>query len=422
LNAVWPLARQCSFYREIIKDFPSIDFESLSSFPITKKNDLRHDPEAFCPGKNFPDYVQFSGGKSGLPAMLLSSANWVPEAYERFEQSAPPGVARPILLKSEGASQGSAPIIPGKVGAISVAFRSRQNYQVASALIRRKYQFQGFADHVSIITLPLPTIKKLIHFESENGCSYENVNITKVYSFGFFLSRKWRSKIESFWNSELVNVYGITELRAAHAGSCRNCGFLHFDDKVIAEVVDTVTSEQISHGIGRLLLTTLAANNYVSPILIRYDTDDIVEIGPYCAVAGEAGINPRGKASDLLAEYASSAPRLELTPADVIEQLDTDPMVARVEPVRVAGITSNNDDASPKWNWKLDRIGDRLCVKVLVEVKFAPNLYPEHRDAWRFPIERELKNIIASRSTSDVVGVELHCVGPGKLGENTIIF
>jgi hypothetical protein len=422
LRAVWPLAKQCSFYKDSTEGFRSIDFGSLSNFPITTKNDLRRHPEAFCPKNTFPDYVQFSGGKSGSPAVLFSSADWIPEAYERFDQSARSGLPRPILLKSEGASQGSAPLAPGKVGAISLAFRSRENYKVAAELIRRKYTFQGFEDHISLLTLPLPTIKKLIHFNVENDCDLENAMITTVYCFGFFLSRKWRDKIESFWNCEVVNVYGITELRAAHAVSCRECGFLHFDDKVVAEVVDVRSSKRISAGIGRLLLTTLASNYYVSPVLIRYDTDDIVEIGPFCRAGGESGISVRGRASHLLTEHPSGCSWLVLTPADVLEQLDADPVVARVEPSRVAGITSNSDDAPPKWNWKLERNGTHLCVKLFVELKFSPNLFPEYRDNWRCTITKELLKIIASRAPNDTVDVDVHCCGPGLLEESSIIF
>ena len=421
LSTVWPIARQCSFYREAIGDFSSITFGRLADFPITTKADLRENPEGFCPGNKFPDYIQLSGGKSGPPAILFSDATWTSEVYSQFERSAVPDTPRPIMLKASGGSQGTAPLIPGKVGAIEIPFRTRQNYQLAIDLIQRKYAFDGFKDHVSTLLLPLPLIKKLIHFLLENRYDCGDWNISKVFSFSHFLSRKWRSRIESFWNCELIDVYGITEVRASRAASCSRCGFFHFNDKIIFEVVDVATNRRINSGRGKLLLTTLSNTPFISPVLIRYDTDDIVEIGPQCEIFGESGIRPIGKRRDFLSEGPAST-MLELAPADVLEELDTDPSVARTEPIRFAEVTSNNDDAAPKWNWKLGRAGTKPSLNLFVELKFDPDLFPEAYSVWKSQKEERLRNAVAARSRAGAIELEVTGVAQGKLADKCVIF
>ena len=94
---------------------------------------------------------------------------------------------------------------------------------------------------------------------------------------GGFMSRSRRELIESIWNAECFNLFGMSEMFGPIAAECRQRYGLHFfDDYLMIELVDPDTSEPVQPGKpGVAVYTTLWEKGFP---LLRYWTDDYIAI------------------------------------------------------------------------------------------------------------------------------------------------
>lgn len=84
-----------------------------------------------------------------------------------------------------------------------------------------------------------------------------------------------RQAIESIWNAELYDFYGISDIFGACAGMCSERNGLHIaEDHLLVEVLDTASGEPVPDGEkGEMVLTTL--QKQARP-MIRFRTGDVV--------------------------------------------------------------------------------------------------------------------------------------------------
>lgn len=84
-----------------------------------------------------------------------------------------------------------------------------------------------------------------------------------------------RQAIESIWNAELYDFYGISDIFGACAGMCGERNGLHIaEDHLLVEVIDPVTGAAVPDGEkGEMVLTTL--QKQARP-MIRFRTGDII--------------------------------------------------------------------------------------------------------------------------------------------------
>jgi phenylacetate-CoA ligase len=84
-----------------------------------------------------------------------------------------------------------------------------------------------------------------------------------------------RAAIESIWNAELYDFYGISDIYGACAGMCSERSGLHLvEDDILLEVLDPSTGEPVPDGEkGEMVLTTLTKR---ARPMIRFRTGDII--------------------------------------------------------------------------------------------------------------------------------------------------
>ena len=84
-----------------------------------------------------------------------------------------------------------------------------------------------------------------------------------------------RKAIETLWNAELYDFYGISDIFGACSGMCSEREGLHIaEDHLLVEVLDPVTGERVPDGEkGEMVLTTL--QKQARPML-RFRTGDII--------------------------------------------------------------------------------------------------------------------------------------------------
>jgi phenylacetate-coenzyme A ligase PaaK-like adenylate-forming protein len=377
LRETWEYARRHSaFYAERLPPLPveKIDFATLRLVPILTRADLQQHHEALRCSRELPAYIMFSGGTTGTPLMVYGSEWDLEQTYatyaERWSQAEGP---RPLMLSTGAGAQGGPPHVPGRCGMISVPLRSRQGYEWAWRMLTAEHRFDGYATRVTRLVLPLPAVKKLVHFMLERGHTRDELALDSVCSFSAHVSTPWRRLIEETLGAPLTDAFGFTEVPKVRAFRVPDSEFFAFhDDHTIWDVADPWDKTPLDAGIGRLLVTSLVPFSR-ERVLFRYASGDLVEIGPD-PPGEERGFRFKGRLGHSAAVEHGGRRHLAVFPTDVQELVDLDPWVARFSNRRHAGVTASEDDSFPKWRFvQAGEGGTRLTLEV--ELTSSPSLH-----------------------------------------------
>lgn len=140
-----------------------------------------------------------------------------------------------------------------------------------------------------------------------------------VVSIGEYLTDRWRGILERTWMAPVVDQFSLSEIFGG-ATQSPVCGWWHFDEYVIPEVISSRMFRPIREGTGFLVLTALYPFQEAQP-LVRYLTGDLVEVThTKSSRPGSLAIKPLGRG-----RYGIPAPNSDewlLTPASVLEVTD----------------------------------------------------------------------------------------------------
>ena len=400
LRDTWARARACSaYYRRALPDIPEqeIDFASLGEVPVSTKETFEQQHADMRTRQGMPPFMVFTGGSTGSPRVIYGTE----EIIQRQSQGAEPGTpgaSLPLTLSTGGGHHGEVPFAGGARGVLHVPLRSASNYRWAWHLLSSEFAFQGFEPRVSGLMLPLPAVKKLVHFLLEDGCDLSPLALRWVGTFAWYLSGPWRKLISRVLAAPVIDYFGFTEALGVLARECPSCGWYHYGADAIPEVVDVESRRPIETGMGSLLLTTLAPD-IQDHVLFRYEPGDLVRIGPYCEAAGESGFRPCGRLSQALYLHIDGRKQPVLPAADVQEIVDLEPLVARTRDIRFAGITESDDDDFPRWRSRVEQREDAApALSVEVALKASPALFYEAWQALQFKWRAQLLSALPELS------------------------
>jgi phenylacetate-CoA ligase len=104
-----------------------------------------------------------------------------------------------------------------------------------------------------------------------------DIGIEKLILTGEFVPPELRAQLESLWDAECFNRYGLTEAGPVAGECCAHSGGMHLlEREFVAEVINPDTAQPVADGEhGELVLTTLG--RFSRPI-IRYRTGDLVHL------------------------------------------------------------------------------------------------------------------------------------------------
>ena len=109
-----------------------------------------------------------------------------------------------------------------------------------------------------------------------------------------------RAAIESLWDAQLYDFYGISDIFGACAGMCSMRDGLHLaEDHILLEVVDPTSGEPVEDGSpGEMVLTTLRKR---ARPMIRFRTGDIIQRYPENCACGRTHVrfNVLGRRDDM---------------------------------------------------------------------------------------------------------------------------
>jgi len=420
LNETLRRARRSSpYYVEALKDvaLPLQTLGDLGRLPLLTRETVVERRWDLLAVDSIPVAVGMSGGTtaaSGGPGQpVLTFRDEVEAAASRalIEASYGEGRPRPLILHLVNLGHGYDPAaaIPG---VFQMAVDRPFHVDAVLAVLGHTFTLPGFTGRVNAMVGALRLLKALTLVTMERGLDGRDFAVHLVSSSSNHLTSRWRAILERFWEASVDETYGLSEVPGFHAARCASCGHFHFGPHALVEVLGISNDEPVEQGAGRLVATSLYPLASMQP-MIRYDTDDIVELTGACPAAGRVGFEFLGRRPDLVVAEGSEGPRVLLSPVTVHEVLDDVPDVATEQYAFARALGLRTGVGFQRWAVH-HRPGERE-VRLGVELRWSPR---EH-DAG--PLQRELRRavlaaapVLAEAVAGGEVGFEVDLYEPGS--------
>ena len=208
----------------------------------------------------------------------------------------------------------------------------------------------------------------------ERGKDARKFGVEIVGTNSFRITPTWRRLIERTFGARVVDNYSLSEL-PSFATECTQCGWHHWNlPRMATEVLHLKTGKQLKRGAGRLVCTTLLPSVSVMP-LRRYDTGDVVELGPRCKATGEDSLRFLGRVRRGVVTPSGS---FALAPSLVQDVLESSPLTERNEhPCVTLGLVKSREIGLPRWTTALEG----KVAHLRFEARFDPLVFHEEARA-----------------------------------------
>jgi phenylacetate-coenzyme A ligase PaaK-like adenylate-forming protein len=171
------------------------------------------------------------------------------------------------------------------------------HFESAARILERRISPYSAMPPFEIISGTLHMVKKLTRFLLETDRRPAELGLSRIMVFTQMLSPRWRARIEDWWEAEVDEIYGFSELRMCNSRKCRWCSLFHFPPTCIGEVLDPDGEFSVPDGpqVGTLAVTAFYPYVQLEP-RIRYCPGDVVEVaGQACPLWGEPGYAVLGR-------------------------------------------------------------------------------------------------------------------------------
>jgi hypothetical protein len=305
---------------------------------------------------------------------------WRVEDYETGGFADPDGEPSPgWVLVSVAVNHG----LPGPAGRDELQvpwLYDRNSLSMMEAMLSRP---QPDGRRVTGMRISAGALKVFTTWLLERGKDARKFGVEIIGTNSFRITPTWRRIIERTFGARVIDNYSLSEL-PGFATECTRCGWHHWNlPRMACEVLHLRTGRQIKRGVGRLVCTTLVPSVRLMP-LIRYDTGDVVELGPRCSATGEESLRFLGRVRRGLV-----TPRGDfvLAPSLVQDVLEASPLTERTDhPCVKLGLIKSRELGLPRWTvaW------ERGAAVLRFEVRFDPLVFVEQASALEAAVHRAL--------------------------------
>lgn len=284
------------WYRERADRYagPITSAEDLARLPILDRADVRADPRAFASSSEWPSSISYSSSTTGG----VGQPRWRSDAEQRELAAliaAAPADDDGITLAVHPLDQG-APAAPSSVTRrLTAGLLVPWHFEWIHQVLRDGWESPSGCVRVTTLDGFSPGLRVLTHWLLDRGIDPSTFGVRRIYGYGSIQPGHWRRRLEAVWGATYQDLYGLSEVMLSDAAQCPLCGAYHHRLPIVPEVLDLVTREPIEEGVGGLVLTELYPYAQLQ-LLVRYWTDDIVELAPPCPL-GSFGIFVRGRRS-----------------------------------------------------------------------------------------------------------------------------
>jgi hypothetical protein len=378
------VARNVPAYGYVGKYLSSIsNIRDLAVLPIVRKEEMLDRPEAFRNAQQDTLFTQTTGGTSGQQLTIYRSREELEfenefmasvfSDLEGLESGEPPDIC--ISLVPPPIHGTPAPLVySGPVLDLDL-FDEAWLARIAD-VVSAPWRFLDREPSRAVLVGMEPHLRILTTVLLEAGYDFTRSAVAAIVSTGNVISGFRKAWYEDAWGLKIQNRYSMSEI-AAGASTCGDCGRMHPDTHLVAEVVDPLTLEPVQRGIGVLVFTTLYPFVQKQP-LIRYWSGDVAEVHAGECAMDDLGFDFKGRLTHCLIAPGGQRARPVLLGTDVLEIVDPIPDVARsTKFARLPGVRDATMLGSPKCRIQFGSAGRQSPVEVDIELRYSPVAYPE---------------------------------------------
>jgi phenylacetate-coenzyme A ligase PaaK-like adenylate-forming protein len=280
-------ARETEYYRAVVDragiDLARMRYADLARFPLTPKEHLRDDPDAFIPRTAKPALRATTTGTTGWP----TSVHFSEREYNTIVAFAAMSFMNQNLIEPEDIVQvniNSRALI-GVSTVTGACARIGAAAYVAGAvsiphtlkLLTERRRLPGKRPRVSIMTTYPSYLGELVEYGLEHGYGPADFGLRRIWAGGEVVTAGLKARVrELFGDVDMRENYGMTEL-VPFGGTLCSQGHLHYEPSGgLLEVESLERPGPARPGEPGTVVATPLAPYRETTLLLRYNTEDVV--------------------------------------------------------------------------------------------------------------------------------------------------
>jgi phenylacetate-coenzyme A ligase PaaK-like adenylate-forming protein len=286
-------ARETRYYASVFEragvDPKRMTFEDIARFPLTLKDHLRDDPDAFVRRGAKPSIRATTTGTTGWPTSVYFSDREVKTLVALAAMSfmnqnliEPEDVVQVSISSRAIIGVTSVTGACAKIGA-PVYVAGAVSLAHTMALLTERKHLPGKRDRVSIMTTYPSYLGELIEYGIEHGYGPSDFGLRRIWAGGEVVTEGLKRRARAlFGDVDMRENYGMTEL-VPFGGTLCPQGHLHYEPSGgLVEVMSLERPGPAQPGEPGSVVATPFPPYRDTTMLLRYNTEDVVRpvVGP----------------------------------------------------------------------------------------------------------------------------------------------
>jgi phenylacetate-CoA ligase len=281
-------AEETDFYRKHFDglglDPAKLTFEDILRIPVTKKEALREDPDAFVRRGLSPAFRTTTTGTTGKPTSVYFTSREIEATglltaitFLQSRQITPEDIVQ--ISTSSRATLGNTCFSQAcqRIGAVWYQTGLVDPAQ-ALALLAEEHHLPGKKRRASFLNIYASYLGELIECGLSSGYRPEDFGLERISVGGEIVTQGLKDRCRKLFGPvEFIQGYAMTETWPFGGTRCTE-GHLHFEpSQGLLEVLDPDTSEPARTGQTGTIVATPFPPYREASVVLRYDTEDLVQ-------------------------------------------------------------------------------------------------------------------------------------------------
>jgi phenylacetate-coenzyme A ligase PaaK-like adenylate-forming protein len=386
------------YYAEVFAGLSSepTTLAEFSKYPVLTRQIIAERGEDLVSNERVPDFLLNTSGTTfgTLSRNPLVTFHTREEAdvwkLIMLEKSEGRSEIKPLMLRFLSLDHGL-DVAGGIQGVFPVPLVNTAHFAHVHHLLQRRFSFPGFTDRIQGLVGTLTRLKILTILCQRHGSRREEFDVRFIGCHSQLLTNRWRAFLQSYWGIEPTEIYGISEIPGLIGARCASCGYYHLSPVAYVETVDPETYEPVTSGIARLVATGLYPLVEAQP-LIRYDTEDIVQLMPGCTDTYQPSLEYVGRADTVIWTREGGQTVLLISPMALHNVLDDEPSI-NIEPSPFAASFGIKEVGFLKYDFRHRTAAGRVEVSLEIELRWVPEQYPDYANTLEARIRKRLYEV-----------------------------
>jgi phenylacetate-coenzyme A ligase PaaK-like adenylate-forming protein len=281
-------ARETDFYKNhfdnLAIDPAQLKYEDIRQIPVTRKEAVRNDPDAFVRRGSQPAFRTTTTGTTGKPTSVYFTAREIQATsllaaltFLQSGQITPEDIVQ--ISTSSRATLGNACFSQAcqRIGAVWY-----QTGLVEPAhtlmLLSEQHHLPGKKSRASFLNTYASYLGELVECGLNSGYRPEDFGLERISVGGEIVTAGLKNRCQKLFGPvDFIQGYAMTETWPMSGTRCAE-GHLHFEpSQGLVEVLDPDSHEPVKPGETGTIVATPFAPYREASVVLRYDTEDVVQ-------------------------------------------------------------------------------------------------------------------------------------------------